>query len=87
MLNGSGLVKTVPARKNGEYSVSFERADDNWAAYSPDVPGCVATGKTREEVERNFSDALGFQFEGLVEDNLPIPEPSAEAGRVRVSVG
>ena len=40
-----------------EYTVIYERGPNNWSAYSPDVPGCAATGKTREEVERNFRDA------------------------------
>jgi predicted RNase H-like HicB family nuclease len=68
-----------------DYLVIYERAPDNWAAYSPDVPGCIATGKTREEVEQNYRDALEFHLEGLREDGLPLPEPTSEAGRVTVS--
>jgi len=48
-----------------EYVVIYERAKRNWAAYAPDVPGCIATGKTRAEVERNFQEALAFHLEGL----------------------
>lgn len=72
--------------KYKEYLVVFEKAEHNWAAYSPDVPGCVATGKTHEEAARNFKEALEFHFEGLIEDGLPIPEPSADAERIRVAV-
>ena len=67
-----------------EYLVIYERTEHNWAAYAPDVPGCIATGKTRAEVERNFRDALAFHFEGLRREGLPIPEPVTEAGRVAV---
>lgn len=67
-----------------DYLVIFERAEHNWAAYSPDVPGCIATGKTREEAERNYRDALEFHFEGLRAEGLPVPEPVSEAGRVAV---
>jgi len=67
-----------------EYVVIYERTENNWSAYAPDVPGCIATGDTREEVERNFQEALAFHLEGLREHGLPIPEPSSEAGRVAV---
>jgi len=68
-----------------EYLVIYEKAKRNWAAYSPDVPGCIATGKTREDVERNFREALEFHFEGLREAGLPIPQPTTEAGSVSVA--
>jgi predicted RNase H-like HicB family nuclease len=67
-----------------EYLVIYERAESTWTAYAPDVPGCMATGDTREEVERNFKEALAFHLEGLREHGLPMPEPSSEAGRVAV---
>ena len=69
-----------------KYLVIFEKAKNNWAAYSPDVPGCVATGKTREETSRNFADAPKFHFEGLKEDGLPIPEPSTNFEQIAVEV-
>lgn len=65
-----------------EYVVIYEHTENNWSAYSPDVPGCMATGKTRAEVETNFADALQFHFEGLKAEGLPIPEPSSEVGRI-----
>ncbi len=55
----------------------FEKAKSNYAAYSPDLPGCIATGKTRKEVENNIKEAISFHIEGLKEDRLPIPEPSS----------
>ena len=68
-----------------EYTVIYEHAENNWTAYSPDVPGCMATGKTRKEAERNFRDALTFHFEGLKEEGLPIPESTSEAGRISIA--
>lgn len=64
----------------------FEKAKKNWAAYSPDVPGCVATGKTKEVTSRNFAEALKFHFEGLKEDGLPIPEPTTISEKIAVKV-
>ena len=68
-----------------EYAVIYESGTNNWSAYSPDVPGCVATGKTRADVERNFKRALEFHLEGLRLHGDPIPEPSCEAGSVIVA--
>ena len=72
--------------KEKEYLVIYEQAEHNWAAYSPDVPGCIATGKTRAQVEHNFREALAFHFAGLRQEGLPIPEPMTEAGRVVIPV-
>ena len=58
------------------YPIVIEKAEKNYAAYSPDVPGCVATGETIDEVKQQFAEALEFHFEGLKEDNEPIPQPS-----------
>jgi predicted RNase H-like HicB family nuclease len=48
----------------------------NYSAWSPDVPGCVATGATLEEVEREMRAAIALHLEGLAEDGEPLPEPS-----------
>ncbi len=56
------------------YLVVFEKADDNYSAYSPDLPGCIATGATRDEVEKNIRKAISFHIEGLLQDGLPLPE-------------
>jgi predicted RNase H-like HicB family nuclease len=60
-----------------KYLVIFEKAKTNYSAYSPDLPGCIATGKTREETEKNIKEAISFHIDGLKEDGLPIPKPSA----------
>ena len=66
------------------YLVIIEKARGNYSAFSPDVPGCIATGATREEAEREFHAALQMHLEGLREDGLPIPQPSASVGYVEV---
>ena len=60
-----------------EYAVVIETASDNYCAYVPDLPGCVATAKTREETYQQISEAIVFHLEGLKEDGLPIPEPES----------
>ena len=57
------------------YAIVVERAEHNYSAYVPDLPGCVATGLTVEETEREIRDAIGFHLEGLIEDGLPVPQP------------
>lgn len=60
-----------------KYLVIFEKANHNYSAYSPDIPGCIATGATRHEVEKNIREAIRFHIEGLQEDGLSIPDPSS----------
>lgn len=57
-----------------KYLVVFEKTNGNYSAYSPDLTGCIATGRTRKEVEKNIKEAITFHIEGLREDGLPIPE-------------
>ena len=56
------------------FLVVIEKANDNYSAYSPDLSGCVATGATREEVERHMHEAIEMHVHGLLEDNLPVPD-------------
>ncbi|MBT9131847.1 MAG: hypothetical protein DDT33_00348 [Firmicutes bacterium] len=60
-----------------KYLVIFEKANDNYSAYSPDIPGCIATGGTRDEVEKNIREVISFHIEGLGKDGLPLPEPAS----------
>ncbi len=66
------------------FLVVIERANDNYSAYSPDLPGCVATGETREEVERNIHEAIQMHVQGLREDDLPIPKAESIAEYIAV---
>jgi len=59
------------------YAVVIEKADSNYSAYVPDLPGCVATGATVEEVEREIKEAIRFHLDGMREDGSQIPQPSA----------
>jgi predicted RNase H-like HicB family nuclease len=67
------------------YAIVIEKAASNYAAYVPDLPGCVATGATVEETERLLRDAISLHLDGLQEDGLPIPEPSSVVEYVEVS--
>jgi len=58
------------------YGIVIERAEGNYSAYVPDLPGCVATGKSVAEVEHEIREAIQFHIEGLREDGFPVPEPS-----------
>lgn len=62
----------------------IESTETGYSAYSPDLPGCVAAGATREEVEKNMHDAIEMHVRGLLEDNLPIPEPTTFAGYISI---
>jgi len=68
------------------YAVVIEKADGNFAAYVPDLPGCVATGATIQETEREIQAAISFHLQGLRADGLPIPEPSSHVEYVEVPV-
>ena len=61
------------------FLIVIEKANGNYSAYSPDLPGCVATGATREEVEKNIYEAIEMHIQGLKEDGLPIPESNSFA--------
>jgi len=66
------------------YAIVVEDAGTNLAAYVPDLPGCVATGKTKKEVEKLIREAIEMHLEGMAEDGLPIPEPSSRVEYVEV---
>ena len=61
------------------YAVVIEKAAENYSAYVPDLPGCVATGPTVESVEAHIREAIRFHIEGLEEDGLPVPAPTSLA--------
>lgn len=68
------------------YAVVIEKAESNYAAYVPDLPGCVATGTTVEETERLLREAITLHLEGMREDGVAIPEPSSVVEYVEVGV-
>lgn len=67
------------------YAIVIENAGPNYSAYVPDLPGCVATGGTAEEAEREIREAIEFHLEGLREDGSPIPPPSSSVRYVDIA--
>ena len=67
------------------YAVVFERSKTGYAAYVPDLPGCVTTGRTLEETKELIREAIAFHLEGLREEGLPIPEPTSLADYVEAA--
>lgn len=66
------------------YAIVIEKAAANYAAYVPDLPGCIATGATAQETERLLREAIEMHVEGMREDGLPVPEPSSQVEYVEV---
>src|SRR5437660_3585910 len=66
------------------YAVIFEQAESNWAAYVPDLPGCITTGKTLEETERNIREAIQGHLETLREFGEPVPRPTSLAKEIEI---
>ena len=67
------------------YAIVIERAEGNYSAYVPDLPGCVATGSTVEEVEAQIREAIEFHLDGMREDGLSIPQPASRVEYVEVA--
>ena len=67
------------------YAIVIERAENNFAACVPDLPGCVATGKTVKETEQQIREAIEFHIRGLREDGLPVPAPSSQVDYVEIA--
>jgi predicted RNase H-like HicB family nuclease len=67
------------------YAVVIEKADNNFSAYVPDLPGCIATGATVKEVEAEIREAIRFHIDGLKEDGLPVPAATTIAEYAGVS--
>jgi predicted RNase H-like HicB family nuclease len=67
------------------YAMIIEKGERNFSAYVPDLPGCVATGKTLDEVKRRMSEAVELHLRGMREDRLPSPEPMSLADYVEAA--
>ena len=67
------------------YAVVIEKAEHNFAAYVPDLPGCIATGRTIEETEQLIQEVIALHLRGMREDGLVIPEPSSYVEYVEVA--
>jgi len=69
-----------------KYTIIVEKAEGNYSAYCPDLPGCVATGKTVDETIQNMREAIRFHLEGLKAENMPIPQTKSMAFQIEVGV-
>jgi predicted RNase H-like HicB family nuclease len=67
------------------FLIVIEKTNGNYSAYCPDLPGCVATGKTRAETEHNMHEAVEMHVQGMLEDNLPIPDSVTAAEYIAVT--
>jgi predicted RNase H-like HicB family nuclease len=67
-----------------KYLIVIERTGSGYSSYSPDLPGCVSTGMSREEAERNMREAIEFHVEGLRQEGYPVPEPQATSSYVEL---
>jgi len=67
------------------YAIVIEKAEHNFSAYVPDLPGCVATGATVAEVEVSLQEAIVFHLDGMREDGLPIPAPQSVVGYLDIA--
>ena len=67
------------------YAIVIERAAENFSAYVPDLPGCIATGDTLEEVRFEIREAIELHIQGLREDGLPVPKPETTGDYVEVA--
>lgn len=69
-----------------KYAILIEPGNNNYSAYVPDLPGCISTGKTIEELKCNMKEAINFHLEGLKEDGIEIPLPGSISDTVEVGV-
>jgi predicted RNase H-like HicB family nuclease len=67
-----------------KYTIIIEKAGRNYSAYSPDVPGCIAAGRTVEQARRMIREALEFHLQGLIADGLPLPKAKAHVEQIEV---
>lgn len=68
-----------------KYLIVIEKTETGYSAYSPDLPGCVSTGDTRDEVESNMQEAIEFHLDGMKQEGYAIPEPSTESAYLQVT--
>ncbi len=66
------------------FLIIIEKANGNYSAYSPDLPGCVATGRTRDQTARNMHEAIDMHVRGLLEDRLPVPQTHSSAEYIAI---
>ena len=68
-----------------KYLIVIEKSETGYSAYSPDLPGCVSTGNTTEETEKNMREAIAFHINGLKEEGYEIPKPTSRSSYVEIA--
>jgi predicted RNase H-like HicB family nuclease len=68
------------------YAIVIEQGEGNLGAYVPDLPGCVATGDTSDELRREIREAIEFHLDGMREDGISIPEPTSQVTYVKIGL-
>ncbi len=68
-----------------KYLIILEKTKTGFSAFSPDLPGCVATGSTRKQAEKNMKDAIAFHLEGMHQEGLEVPQPRSFSTYLEVS--
>ena len=68
------------------FSVVIEKAEGNYSAYSPDLPGCIAVGDTLEEVQANMEEAMRLHIQGLIEDHEAVPVPQSKVQYIEIAL-
>jgi len=68
-----------------KYLIIIEKSNTGFSAYSPDLPGCVSTGATPDEIEQNMREAIEFHIEGLKAEGYEIPKPSSRSSYVEIA--
>src|SRR6266550_5952589 len=81
----SGGIEEIRSKRSMRYAMIIEQGERNYSAYLPDLPGCIATGKTIEELKQRMSEAIELHLRGMREDGLPIPEPTSLAEYVEAA--
>ena len=74
----------IHQRQSMKYAVVMEKAERNFSAFVPDLPGCIATADSIQELEAEIRQAIAFHIDGLKEDGLPVPEPSCSVDYVEI---
>lgn len=67
-----------------KYLVVFEKTRTGYSAYVPDLPGCISTGRTRKEIEKNIQEAIEFHIDGMIIDGEKIPEPTDNFAFIKI---
>lgn len=68
-----------------KYLIVIEQTESGYSAYSPDLPGCVSTGDTRENTEKNMHEAIAFHVQSLIQEGYSVPEPSSTSSYIEVA--